>query len=1581
MSEPAAETKKEIRFAVVMYGGGSLAIYINGIAQELLKMVRATTLGKDDFIQAKSQAQPGDKALTEEIYRKVAHLAADEQLLEDIVEISRAGKAANRAEDDIKRDIKEKIKTGLSVDEKPSVRFIVDVLTGSSAGGINAVFLAKALANDQSIDRLKKLWLSEGDFDKLLNDKQSVADNNLVHSAEPASLLNSQRMYLRLLEALHEMDETTPPKTPSPHVDDLDLFVTVTDFTGVPVPLRHFDRVVFERRHRQAFHFKYGNCGADSPFQKDHNPFLAFAARSTSAFPLAFEPMSLADIDDVIKTDVRLDKEYGEAQGKAPSENNLWRRFFDSFKLPHDVEDDAEKQIAANRARYFVDGGALDNKPFGFAIETLLQRESSVPVDRKLIYIEPSPEFLTEEGDVPQKADALQNLVGQASSLPRYETIREDLQKVLDRNRLIERVNRLINNAEKDFYNLMMDERAQKTLLEQQKQKEDADNLPKANASGLVWEDYGMKEIIAAKGRAFLPYYRLRLIYLTDNIARSITLFFGFNDDSDYFLAIRSLVRVWREQEFVESKKDAADEAKTVNYFMRRYDLSYRLRRIRFTMRKAEQLNLFEQEIRDLLQLRQENEEKIRRRIKNDDNLEAIRQDGYSEKEKITTSEGKERFPSEVIWQKCGKDKIDVEPSEKDKTDEPSEKDKTIEQMRRLVAYCQSELNRIFQDLRRRQEKINTFRITSSQCKNLPSDAPEKSLFEALDSIMRGDAQNIISKDVLNSILGESKIDGKTIKFDFNEEIGLKRATRLLFDQNKQPRLVYENLRKAAEELGNYLEDEIFTNLRIEVTALLNPSGIPKLISELNEKHQEKLEKLDEIAKGKLDERDKETELPETSIESKREKTSRQHKEILEKSKTSQLNKENLKNLDELNKRHQKEFDALDADSELSAAVRGYLWHYYDNFDDYDQISFPIFYETPVGEADLVEVVRISPHDSASLINETKKGELRRKLAGDVLFGFGAFLDVRWRQNDITWGRLDAAERLITAILPTDENYRLLREILVREAHDEILFEEFTCQSRNELNKEMLGVLLHAKSLGDDEKGAKKSVGRLIDNLIESSALEKSFQEVLGNCLTGREAIYKAVNKTYEVDRRLEPKDALRLMSRSTQVIGKILESAAEKQGQSGSRLSWIGRLGQIFWGLVEVAAPNTMLNLLFWHWLKLIYFVEIVLIVGSTLLVKTEIQQFGIIALILTGAVHLTVLFLHDAMRGRHVWRRLLLFFSGSLIALLAVSGALFIYAFFFDANFLWQRVNRWQVYLQQFPRWQKLLPLAPLVILFALVFIWREVEKLSIRFLGLMILLYAAGIVATDFLMRRFVEIIDSSCSGLGAIMAFEFMHKTACIEQMIGEVGSAQRTGMKNALLVDSVAFVPLYWAFFIIMGVLLAQRRAAWTGWKPAWLKGNDARTLKYIWLAGTLKKYIFQDGLNWAGRLAILAGVLATVAAISDLTENYFSYTALNLTFSEIPESMLGIVRTAANVKFISIFISTVILSLIFWRRDGWKTLWSIIGLLLVVTAAIGFYGLLNHQYLGFALKFQIIPVTLMWLAFISLPGKWFTKGY
>ncbi len=100
--------------------------------------------------------------------------------------------------------------------------------------------------------------------------------------------------------------------------------------------------------------------------------------------------------------------------------------------------------------RSFADGGYLDNKPFSYATSTLIRRTPTVPVDRKLIYIEPSPEHPEREVQPDEPPDAIQNVLA-ALSLPRYETIREDIQVVLDRNRLIERVNRLTRLIEQDI--------------------------------------------------------------------------------------------------------------------------------------------------------------------------------------------------------------------------------------------------------------------------------------------------------------------------------------------------------------------------------------------------------------------------------------------------------------------------------------------------------------------------------------------------------------------------------------------------------------------------------------------------------------------------------------------------------------------------------------------------------------------------------------------------------------------------------------------------------------------------------------------------------------------------------------------------------------------------------------------------------------------------------------------------------------------------------------------------------------------------------------------------------------------------
>ena len=56
----------------------------------------------------------------------------------------------------------------LAAKDEVQTRVVVDVISGTSAGGINGVFLAKALAHDLSQQSLRDLWFKEADVSKLL---------------------------------------------------------------------------------------------------------------------------------------------------------------------------------------------------------------------------------------------------------------------------------------------------------------------------------------------------------------------------------------------------------------------------------------------------------------------------------------------------------------------------------------------------------------------------------------------------------------------------------------------------------------------------------------------------------------------------------------------------------------------------------------------------------------------------------------------------------------------------------------------------------------------------------------------------------------------------------------------------------------------------------------------------------------------------------------------------------------------------------------------------------------------------------------------------------------------------------------------------------------------------------------------------------------------------------------------------------------------------------------------------------------------------------------------------------------------
>ena len=361
-----------------MYGGVSLAIYINGIAQEMLRLVRATAPAADRSLQfADRELSP-----TEKVYRRLAQFAG-------------------RLDDE--RD------QAPGPDSPVRTRFVIDVISGTSAGGINGIFLGKALANGQKLDELKRLWIDEGDIQVLINDKVSVSPP-LKLQDPPQSLLNSQRMYAKLLKAFIDMDADGVRE---PQVDELDIFSTTTDIEGVLVPIRLADGIVFERRHRNVFHFEFlgkrftGKDRDTNDFEADNSPFLAFAARCTSSFPFAFEPMSLCDIDAVLKTT----PEFAN-KTVCHSGSDRWQPFYEEY-----LQSTGAPSVPFPK-RSFGDGGYLDNKPFSYAIDTLVKRHAEVPVKRKLIYVEPAPDHPEDESLRETKPDAIENGIAALVTIP-----------------------------------------------------------------------------------------------------------------------------------------------------------------------------------------------------------------------------------------------------------------------------------------------------------------------------------------------------------------------------------------------------------------------------------------------------------------------------------------------------------------------------------------------------------------------------------------------------------------------------------------------------------------------------------------------------------------------------------------------------------------------------------------------------------------------------------------------------------------------------------------------------------------------------------------------------------------------------------------------------------------------------------------------------------------------------------------------------------------------------------------------------------------------------------------------------------
>jgi hypothetical protein len=126
---------------------------------------------------------------------------------------------------------------------------------------------------------------------------------------------------------------------------------------------------------------------------------LAFAARCTSSFPVAFEPMRFDRIETQIKTQLGIDIE--QARQK-------FKDFFPSYAKPN----------VDFRTRQFADGGYLDNRPFSYVTDLIQYRSATRPTKRKLLFVDPFPELQGQQSRADREIGFLENALLAATYKP-----------------------------------------------------------------------------------------------------------------------------------------------------------------------------------------------------------------------------------------------------------------------------------------------------------------------------------------------------------------------------------------------------------------------------------------------------------------------------------------------------------------------------------------------------------------------------------------------------------------------------------------------------------------------------------------------------------------------------------------------------------------------------------------------------------------------------------------------------------------------------------------------------------------------------------------------------------------------------------------------------------------------------------------------------------------------------------------------------------------------------------------------------------------------------------------------------------
>ncbi|MFV0309418.1 MAG: patatin-like protein [Desertimonas sp.] len=332
------EQRRELRIAPVMTGGTSLAVWMGGVTFELYSLLRAD---EDDG---------GVGAL----YRTLLDVTA--------------------------------------------TTVQVDVVTGTSAGGLNGSLLAAAVAWRVPMRKFRSIattWMEAADLDELLRSPSE---------RDPVSLLRGDEYFGEYIARV--LRTWMPERLSRMKLGEVDL---VTTYTAVRPVVRtrsdDFDERVHEVDFAGTLRFRREHFR-----QADIVDRLAIASRTSASIPGVFEPSFLPSSAD---------------QAMATGRPDF------SIHQPASVR---------GLGRWAVDGGLVVNLPLTEALDRIFERRARSVVRRVVLYVAPTPMGeARRENDDHLAVPPLRETALVAISAPRAEGIAGDLDVIRRRNQQIER--------------------------------------------------------------------------------------------------------------------------------------------------------------------------------------------------------------------------------------------------------------------------------------------------------------------------------------------------------------------------------------------------------------------------------------------------------------------------------------------------------------------------------------------------------------------------------------------------------------------------------------------------------------------------------------------------------------------------------------------------------------------------------------------------------------------------------------------------------------------------------------------------------------------------------------------------------------------------------------------------------------------------------------------------------------------------------------------------------------------------------------------------------------------------------------